>query len=204
MASAVDICNLALGHIGNKAEITAIVPPDGSAEAAQCGKFYPIARDECLSEFDWGFAKRRQVLAQISGTAPSGWEYWYTVPNPYLVARQLVVEEYDTPVQFTTESHETHGTIILANTNNAELWYTAIITDTTKYPPLFIHALSWLLASYLSLPLTREPKIKEISVQQYNANMGKAKAIDASQGKLLSKTDLNLGTFVPSGIKVRS
>ena len=57
MASAVDICNLALGHIGNKAEITAIVPPDGSAEAAQCGKFYPIARDECLSEFDWGFAK---------------------------------------------------------------------------------------------------------------------------------------------------
>jgi len=204
MASAVDICNLALGHIGNKAEITAIVPPDGSAEAAQCGKFYPIARDECLSEFDWGFAKRRQVLAQISGTAPSGWEYWYSVPNPYLVARQLVVEEYDTPVQFTTESHETHGTIILANTNNAELWYTAVITDTTKYPPLFIHALSWLLASYLSLPLTREPKIKEIAVQQYNANMGKAKAIDASQGKLLSKTDLNLGTFVPSGIKVRS
>jgi hypothetical protein len=204
MASAVDICNLALGHIGNKAEVTAIAPSDGSAEAAQCGKFYPIARDECLSEFDWGFAKRRQVLAQISGTAPSGWEYWYTVPNPYLVARQLVVEEYDTPVQFTTESHETHGTIILANTNNAELWYTAIITDTTKYPPLFIHALSWLLASYLSLPLTRDPKIKEISVQQYNANMGKAKAIDASQGKLLSKTDLNLGTYVPSGIKVRS
>jgi len=204
MASAVDICNLALGHIGNKAEVTAIVPPDGSAEAAQCGKFYPIARDECLSEFDWGFAKRRQVLAQISGTAPSGWEYWYTVPNPYLVSRHLVVEEYDTPVQFSTESHETHGTIILANTNNAELWYTAIITDTTKYPPLFIHALSWLLASYLSLPLTRDPKIKEISVQQYNANMGKAKAIDASQGKLLSKTDLNLGTYVPSGIKVRS
>jgi hypothetical protein len=204
MASAVDICNLALGHIGNKAEITAIVPPDGSAEAAQCGKFYPIARDECLSEFDWGFAKRRQVLAQISGTAPSGWQYWYTVPNPYLVARQLVVEEYDTPVQFATESHETHGTIILANTDNAELWYTAIITDTTKYPPLFIHALSWLLASYLALPITREAKIKEISIQQYNINMGKAKSIDASQGKQLSKTDLNLGTYQPSGIKART
>ena len=204
MASAVDICNLALGHIGNKAEITAIVPPDGSAEAAQCGKFYPIARDECLSEFDWGFAKRRQVLAQISGTAPSGWQYWYTVPNPYLVARQVVVEEYDTPVQFTTESHATHGTIILANTDNAELWYTAIIEDTTKYPPLFIHALSWLLASYLALPITREAKIKEIAIQQYNFNMGKAKAIDAAQGKQLSKTDLNLATYKPSGIKART
>jgi|TARA_R110000787_G_scaffold225139_5_gene333136 hypothetical protein len=204
MASAVDICNLALGHIGNKAEITAIVPPDGSAEAAQCGKFYPIARDECLSEFDWGFAKRRQLLAQISGDAPSGWEYWYTVPNPYLVARQMVVEKYDTPVQYTTESHETHGTIILANTDKAELWYTAIITDPTKYPPLFIHALSWLLASYLALPLTREAKIKEISMQQYSLNMGKAKAIDASQGKLLSKTDLNLTTYKPSGIKART
>jgi len=204
MASAVDICNLALAHIGNKAEVTAIVPPDGSAEAAQCGKFYPIARDECLSEFDWGFAKRRQTLAQISGTAPSGWEYWYTVPNPYLVARQVVVEEYNTPVQFTTESHSTHGTIILTNTDNAELWYTAIIEDTTKYPPLFIHALSWLLASYLALPITREPKIKEIAAQQYNLNMGKAKAIDASQGKQLSKSDLNLGTYQPSGIKART
>ena len=204
MASAVDICNLALAHIGNKAEVTAIMPPDGSAEAAQCGKFYPIARDECLSEFDWGFAKRRQVLAQISGTAPSGWQYWYTVPNPYLVARQVVVEEYNTPVQFTTESHETHGTIILTNTDNAELWYTAIIEDTTKFPPLFIHALSWLLASYLALPITREPKIKEIAAEQYTLTMGKAKAIDAAQGKQLSKSDLNLGTYQPSGIKARA
>lgn len=204
MASAVDICNLALAHIGNKAEVTAIMPPDGSAEAAQCGKFYPIARDECLSEFDWGFAKRRQILAQISGTAPSGWEYWYTVPNPYLVARQVVVEEYNTPVQFTTESDATHGTIILANTDKAELWYTAIIEDTTKFPPLFIHALSWLLASYLALPVTREPKIKEIAAQQYNMNVGKAKAIDASQGKQFSKTDLTLENYEPSAIKART
>lgn len=203
MASAVDICNLALGHIGNKAEITAIVPPDGSAEAAQCGKFYPIARDECLSEFDWGFAKRRQVLAQIAGTAPSGWEYWYTVPNPYLVARQVVVEEYDTPIQFTTESDATHGTVILTQTDKAELWYTAIITDTTKYPPLFIHAVSWLLASYLALPITREPKIKEIAIQQYAITVGRAKHIDASQSKERSATDNNLKTWKPAQIKAR-
>jgi|TARA_Y100000310_G_scaffold53909_1_gene49440 hypothetical protein len=203
MASVVDICNLALGHIGDAAEITSISPPDGSAEAAQCKKFYPIARDELLSEYDWGFAKRRQLLAEISGTAPSGWTYWYTIPNPYLVARQLTTESYDTPIKYSIESHSTHGTIVLCDTEDAELWYTTSITDTTKFPAVFTHAMSWLLASYLSLPITRNPDIKKATYEQYIVVSGKAKAIDANASKI-SKKDLNLKTFKPAGVAARN
>ena len=202
MATEVSICNLALGHIGDPAEISAISPPDGSAQAAQCAKFYPIARDEVLSENDWGFAKRRQLLAEISGTAPSGWTYWYTVPNPYLVARQVVTESYDTPIKFAIESHATHGTILLTDTDDAELWYTTGITDTTKFPPVFVHALSWLLASYLSVPITRNPEIKKATYEQYLMVLGKAKNID-NVGRKDGRTDTNLKTYKPSGIKAR-
>ena len=202
MASVIEICNLALGHIGDAAEITAIAPPDGSAQAAQCAKYYPIARKECLSDHNWGFAKRRVLLSEISGDAPSGWEYWYTIPNPFLVARQVVPESYNTPIKFEIESHETHGTIILTDTDDAELWYTVDITDTTKFPSKFIHALSWLLASYLAVPITRETKIKKTSFEHYLFTLGSAATQDANAGKQ-GKLDLNLKTYQPSGIKAR-
>ena len=134
MASEVDICNLALAHIGDPAEITSIAPPDGSTQAALCKKFYPIARDECLSDRDWGFARRRILMSKLSATAPSGWSFWFTVPATFLVARSVVAEDYDTPTEYKVESHSTHGTVILAEVDPAELWYTASIEDSSKFP----------------------------------------------------------------------
>mgnify|MGYP001585139183 FL=1 len=203
MASVVEICNLALGHIGDAAEITAIVPPDGSAQAAQCAKYYPIARVECLSDHNWGFAKRRQLLAELSATAPSGWERWYTIPNPYLVARQVVAQSYDTPIKFEIEGDDTGGTVVLTDVETAELWYTTDVVDTTKFPAKFVHALSWLLASFLAIPLTRKTAIKKAAYEQYLMVMGSAAAIDANSGKQ-GKLDLNQKTYEPSGIKARN
>ena len=40
MASDVDICNMALSHLGARAQISAIVPPDGSVEAGYCARFH--------------------------------------------------------------------------------------------------------------------------------------------------------------------
>jgi hypothetical protein len=206
MASEVDICNLALGHIGDAAEITSIAPPDGSSQAALCKKFYPISRDECLAEFDWGFAMKRQLLAKLSGTAPSGWNYWFTVPNPFLAARAVVAEDYDTPSEYKLESDGDHGTVVLTMVDPAEMWYTSTISDTTKFPPVFVHGLSWMLASYLSIPITRDPKIKQICIEQYKEVIGKAKALDGNQGKLggISKPTLNLRNYKPSGIQART
>ena len=48
MPSEVDICNLALGHLGDSATVATIDPPEGSAQAEHCARFYPIARDARL------------------------------------------------------------------------------------------------------------------------------------------------------------
>lgn len=48
MASEVDICNLALARLGDNATVASIDPPEGSAQAEHCARFYAIARDSLL------------------------------------------------------------------------------------------------------------------------------------------------------------
>ena len=59
MASDVEICNLALSHLGDTATVASIDPPEGSAQAEHCARFYPIARDALLEKHDWSWATRR-------------------------------------------------------------------------------------------------------------------------------------------------
>ena len=61
MSSEIDICNLALARLGDDATVASIDPPEGSAQAEQCARFYSIARDTMLEMHDWRFATKRVV-----------------------------------------------------------------------------------------------------------------------------------------------
>ena len=65
MASVVDICNLALAHLGDDATISSIDPPEGSAQAEHCKRFYTSARDTLLQLHPWNFASKRIALAEL-------------------------------------------------------------------------------------------------------------------------------------------
>lgn len=160
MSSAVDICNLALGHLGDSANVSSIDPPEGSAQAEHCARFYPVARDTLLEMHNWGFASRRVALAQLSvpsANPETTWEYAYAAPAA--VAKMIAVLAPDTDdsmgVEFEVETLSTGSLVIYTNTEDAILRYTARITDTTKFTPLFVDALSWLLASYLAGPIIK-------------------------------------------------
>lgn len=84
MASEVSLCNLALSHLGDVADVQSISPPDGSAQADWCAQFYPIARDVLIETHDWGLTtKRAQTLALLSVTCPE-WKYGYAPPADML------------------------------------------------------------------------------------------------------------------------
>jgi hypothetical protein len=72
--SEVDICNLALANIGETAKVTSIDPVDGSAQAALCARFYPLARDSLLEMGTWSFAVERKTLTPTTNTRTE-WEY---------------------------------------------------------------------------------------------------------------------------------
>lgn len=182
MASVVDICNLALAHLGDNATIASIDPPEGSAQAEHCQRFYPIARDTLLEMHSWSFATKRAYGAEVENPWPM-WEYAYAMPGDasdiIAVLPPEARDDYSTnftpetypdfytnyspsvaagqyvPQKFAVEVAADGSEIILTNQKQAVLRYHARISDPTKFSPLFTITLSWHLASMLAGPVIK-------------------------------------------------
>jgi hypothetical protein len=177
MASDVDICNLALAQLGDAAAVQSINPPDQSAQAAHCSRFYPIARDALLEMHPWGFATLRVQLAQVPNPFPQ-WQYAYAAPSDSINYLEVLdpnaLDDYSvgiqmastlpyspaagvgiyTPQPFQVESLGDQE-VILTNQASAVLRYTHSVSDTAEFSPLFVHGLSTLLASHLAGPVLK-------------------------------------------------
>lgn len=180
MASDVDICNLALAHLGDTATVASINPPSGDAQSSHCARFYPIARDALLEMNTWGFSTTRSPLALNSVNPSSSWKFCYAAPSAvinyiavlasdatddYSVGVQMAnVGAYSAPIvsmgvytpqDFVVETDANGNDIILTNVEFAVLRYTVPVIDTTKFSPLFVLCLSHMLASMLAGPLIK-------------------------------------------------
>jgi hypothetical protein len=78
--SDVDIVNMALGHLGDRANVAAISPSDGSRPGRRRRPRLRPDRDWLLERFAWKFAKRRATLAERDLTVGS-WDHVYAEPN---------------------------------------------------------------------------------------------------------------------------
>lgn len=199
MASVVDISNLALAHLGDEATVSAISPSDGSAQADHCARFYPIARDVCLERHDWNFARRRVTLSETANTPPDVWAYEYAMPSNVIRVLMVMDEngDEDKPKRFMQGTDSTGNKVIWTNEPNAMLLYTHAVTDTTKFTPLFVNALSWLLASYLAGPITKDPRIKQAMYQMWQAEIAQAEVSSANANQ-------NPASYTPGSVSARS
>lgn len=165
MASVVQLCNMALSHIGSDARVTSISPPDGSVEAGHCATFYDLARTEMLEPGSWAFSLKRTTLAQRTN-ASNAWAYAYGKPSDCMRALRILRPTMGVTVfnQDTVTAHiddrdsaqfEIEGDVIYSNEPSAVLVYVQDVTDSTKFPPTFTAALSFLLAGYLAGPIIK-------------------------------------------------
>ena len=178
MATEVNICNLALAHLGDDATIASLSPPEGSAQAEKAARFYPIARDTLLEMHTWNFAAKRANLALTTNNIAQ-WDYAYVAPtdmmSPVAVISPTAQNDYatrmsagDTPGgitstyaptivagQYTPQQFAIEGTTIYTNVETAMLRYQAFITESDKFSPLFVMTLSWHLASMLAGPIIK-------------------------------------------------
>lgn len=166
MASVVQICNMALSHIGSEARVSSISPPDGSVEAGHCATFYDQARTEMLEPGNWAFALKRQLLAQVTNTS-NAWAYAYTKPadcqralrilRPSVAVTVFTQDRIAYPHTDDRDSapFDVEGEVLYSNEPDAVLVYTRDVTDTTKFPASFVSALSYLLAAYVAGPIVK-------------------------------------------------
>lgn len=207
MASEIDIANLALAHLGDDATVSSFNPPEGSAQAEHCARFYPIARDSLLEQHGWGFATRRATLNKIDGYVdPTGeWAFAYALPNLCIKPIEVrpptqlsgVITSYplstiapsgnivgNNGIEFTVEIDENGNKILLTNQTDASAVYLIQVIDTSKFSPLFVDTLSRYLASYIAGPLLKGEVGRAESKAQLQitmALMGKATVSDANQ-----------------------
>lgn len=208
MPSEVDICNLALGNLGDDATVASLDPPEGSAQADHCARFYPMARDLVLDAHRWGFATRRISLALLSMTPPSSWRYAYALPGDALnLVSVLAPDALDdnsvgvpafagygcvpveqpgnyTPQPFVTEIADDGTPVLYTDQEDAVLRYTARVTDPSTFPPTVVQGIAVLLASMLAGPVLKgETGIKAAALWGDRAEkwLAKARESDANQ-----------------------
>jgi hypothetical protein len=202
MASDVDICNLALSHVANDANITSIDPPDPTVEADHCARFYPIVRDQILESHAWRFATRRIALAELAVNPVDHWAFAYGVPAQLIRPLAILQSEStdDTQVyEFAVEITQDGTDVIYTNIEDAVLKYIGRVTDPGKFTPMFVVAFSYLLAYYVAGPLTKDLKLKQSLMQYYmQVALPQAQASDANGQRVNAYSN-----FTPSQVQAR-
>lgn len=180
MASEVDICNMALSHLGNSKEI-AILATEKSEEAAACRRFYETARDTVLRDFAWPFATRILSLGLVEEDPNDEWAYAYRYPTDCLLLRRLLSGLRNDNRQSRAPyrvARDDDGLVIYTDLAEAQMEYTVRETDPNRFPPDFTLALSYRLAVLLASRITAgDPfKLVEKSFNLYQIELGNARA----------------------------
>lgn len=169
MATAVEICNIALGLSGSANHITSLT--EGSTEAMACRSYYGQTRQELMQAVPWGFLRVQRSLSILADASVDGWDYTYAYPCDCLeplfikpstdgalaaqfsnVGEMRDAQNSNVPWVRGTWANPSGGykRIISTNKENAILVYQADISDTSIYPPDFLSLFTTTLAGKLA------------------------------------------------------
>lgn len=186
MAAPVDICNLALSHLGVSTEI-ANLETERSKEAAACRRFYETVRDEVLRDFTWPFATVIADLALVQEQPNAEWAYAYRYPADALFFRRILtggcrVEQAGARVPYRI-GRDADGQLIFTDQATAVAEWTTLVDDTEQWPPDCVQAAGLLLASYIAPRVTGGDQFKLglLALQKYQARIMAAKANAANE-----------------------
>lgn len=182
MSSKAHICNLALAHIGHAGTTISNLDTDSNATARQCRVHYDVARKFVLADFNWSFARRDIALVDV-GSPPATWKYRYKQPNNMLAFRYI---QGDTR----TSSPEKHEVRMKSDETAIEIFsdrpsaigiYTYDAQNPAIFPPGFVSALSWYLASELAVAIAKDFNKQGACLKVYQALLASAQLQDSKQ-----------------------
>lgn len=180
-ASLVQVANMALTSIGELQLLDSF--EEDTTAARTCKAIFDILRDEVLEANDWTFARRHATLALTTETR-TNWSYVYSAPADCLVPRLVEpgVRPVVATVPFEFELNDGGTAMVLAtNQEDAELIYTARVTNPVLWTSYFVSALAARLAIQLGLALRKSPQFGALLADRYRVVLASAVAMDRNR-----------------------
>ena len=164
--SPVDICNSALGHLG---EHTISSLEDGSRQADLCNRFYNDARNEVLNMHNWNCAIVRASLAQEPEAPEFGYTYQYQLPNDCLHVIEMSESIY---------TYRIEGDKLLTDAGAASIKYISSSVNPALFSYLLAGTIALWLAWKLAWPLTNDEGVERVMLSKFTAILTLAKGRD--------------------------
>lgn len=182
--SVVAICNSALAKIAVSQAISSL--EEDSVEAALCRATYPEKLDELLEVAPWPFAQKRAKLAEVPDSARGGYAYTYYLPEDCIRVQEVWggrrPRDARDRVPFIIEN-EAEVRVLLTDMPDAEIRYTARVTNTRAFSPSFRTALSWAIAADLAAGLTDKERLVQRAQAHYELARTRAIALTLGEGQ---------------------
>ena len=184
MASELDICNLALLHLGTS---TLQTLNDGSENAKLLQLQYDNCRRSVLRDFPWAFADVISPLV-LSTAAGMAYDYCYAYPLNCLNIKKITNTDLariqrarpERRVEFNIGlADDGRSKLIYTDLENASAEYTYDVRDTTVFDSLFIESLSYKIAFELSRVVTADAALSQELLQRYQISLSSAQHTNA-------------------------
>ncbi|HXF44856.1 MAG TPA: hypothetical protein VNK91_01940 [Burkholderiaceae bacterium] len=180
MSSDVDICNMALGHVGVSREINSLT--EGTTEADQCRRYYAPTRDAMFRDHDWPFAQRYVTLGLVANNPNDDWGYAYRYPSNCVRLVKFVLGARANVTRVPYElAHDDAGKLIYTDQADAVVKIIAVVQNSELYDPAFVIALSWRLGAELAIPLSRSEKERDYAYKRYLTEFAVARALAGNE-----------------------
>ena len=180
--SEIDICNLALDYLKQKA-IVAIDPPETQVEQL-CARWYQQKRRAVLRAHMWNFAMKRTQLLPDSGATPLfGYTHAYNLPSDFIRYAGRFDDVGDLSTGSPGDYDIENGQILFNGTDNAAINIRYVFDQgiVAKMDALFIEAFALELAIVMA-PKFSGTEARVTTLAKFRAEViGEARAIDGQE-----------------------
>ncbi len=184
ITSKIDLCNLALGQLGNYGTISSIDTPTNDKERTYA-LWYDICRQFVLKLLMPNFALTRLYVSQLAETPVFGYSYFYEYPVTALKVLGVGnVEDKEnnynierTPSAIKAISHDTDYTA------GMPIRIIIDVANINEWSPEAKLLLSQYLAAYTALPITQDPQKSAKLISELPAAMSIASGLNAQENR---------------------
>ncbi len=156
--------------------------------------FYDMCRQSLLKDYDWGFAKRIEQMAQVD-SKHFGWQYVYAYPSNCLQILRIynsygesLVHKIDEADEWDIFNMSGSNQAVACDVDSAMVEYIIDIRDSGLYSAQFCDAFAWRLAAEIAIPLTGDANMRNNSWQFYEMMVRKVKTNAARERNVDKET----------------